>query len=76
MLADLINALPGLIRTLQRNILVMVLALATAMIISSGMDKLISWPTDGITIPEPGAIPGITICDTLPSGDISSCRIQ
>jgi hypothetical protein len=71
--------LAGLIPALRRNIPIMALALATAaaiFVMLSNTVALIAQPHRGSYISTPEMIPGISICEYLPSGDISSCTVQ
>jgi hypothetical protein len=69
----------GLIPALRRNIPTIVLAFGTAVAVAamiSNTAALLAPPHRASFAPSSGTIPGVSICEYLPTGDIASCTAQ
>ena len=60
---------------LRRNLLLSAFAFGAATA-AFGAIMLTSPPTSEAAGKEAGVIPGVTICEYLPTGDIASCTVQ
>lgn len=65
----------ALLSTFRRNLVLFAFAFVAASI-AFGTVMLTSPPTSEAAVAEAGKIPGVTICEYLPTGDIASCTVQ